>query len=425
MSNYYLPLPEGRFEIVDKEGLVHRLLSAIDTDTKRKFVIDLLLTRFDGERDESVRRTLLELDSLYWERFVDNLTSLDAQTFLKKFPDCCLDSCVCDPPAGIDFMNQEWDKDKGGREQWITWMQEIAGEILRVLKPGAHALVWALPRTSHWTATAWENAGFEIRDRISYLFGNGFPKNLDIGKKIKQWDGWGTALKPAVEDWWLFRKSLSKKTIVANVLEYGTGALNVDGCRVPVSNEKDAAKYAQNCSGDRGHEDNRRRDLDFKMGCGRAHEKGRFPSHLIHDGSAEAVAGFPESKSCNSPSSATPKSKYRPDQGNYQPKGVIYPGDSGSASRYFYTAKSSKKERNAGCEGLEGGNDHPTVKPLALMRYLCRLIVPPGGVVLDPFVGSGTTVIAAVQEGFRFVGCDMEPRYIEIARARLGYWSEN
>jgi len=212
----------------------------------------------------------------------------DCLELLKTLPDNSVDSIVTDPPAGISFLNRSWDDDKGGRDHWIAWMCDVMKECHRVLKCGGHGLVWALPRTSHWTATALENAGFEIRDRVSHLFGTGFPKNMDVSKSIdsaagvereiigvdktrlrpnrkyksgaigkiggnesicdrsdngatltapatpeaKQWEGWGTALKPACEDWWLIRKPLSEKTVAANVVKVGVGGINIDGCRI-------------------------------------------------------------------------------------------------------------------------------------------------------------------------------------------------
>lgn len=480
MDEYYLPLLNGKFEITNKEEIERRLLSTIDTEEKRQFLIDLLLKRFDEEHASALRQTLLAIDSAYWTRFIDNPIISDASKFLRIFPDSCLDSCVCDPPAGIAFMGKKWDKDKGGREQWIAWMQGIATEVLRVLKPGTHTLVWALPRTSHWTATAWENAGFELRDIITYLFGSGFPKNRDISKALdkeagvkrriigqkwkdkypngpggtgfhggpgeytqigrkpeyetepateaaKKWDGFGTALKPAAENWILLRKPISEKTIAANVLEWGCGALNIDGCKIPPQGESDIAAYTQNCSGDRGHEDNRSRDLDFKMGCGHASKEGRWPANLILDEEAGALldkqsgiltSGKPGIKRGGNTGAAYGAESRKP---GTMTKGI---GDSGGASRFFYCAKPSKKEKNAGCENLEKGNNHPTVKSLSLMSYLCRLITPPGGIILDPFTGSGTTGVAAIQEGFKFIGCDMEPEHIEIARARIKHWAE-
>lgn len=202
----------------------------------------------------------------------------DNAIWLKKIPDNSIDSIVTDPPAGISFMGRGWDTDKGGRDHWIAWMQEVATECKRVLKPGGHAFVWAIPRTSHWTATAWENAGFEIRDVVAHIFGSGFPKSLNIGKAVdkllgnerevtgsykvpdikgdaygtmnekqggsyknievnktkgtSEWEGWGTALKPAREDWILMRKPLAEKTVAQNVLKYGTGGINIDESRV-------------------------------------------------------------------------------------------------------------------------------------------------------------------------------------------------
>lgn len=214
-----------------------------------------------------------------------SIAHADALSFLRTLPDSCVDSLVTDPPAGIGFMGRDWDKNKGDRDKWIAWLEEIMVEVVRVLKPGAHGLVWALPRTSHWTAFALENAGFEIRDCFHHAFGSGFPKSLNVSKAIdaaagakreviatqtlsgtaamsleekggtyssgiasnghkktieitapstaeaKRWDGWGTALKPAHEDWWLVRKPLDG-TVAASVQEYGTGAINIDGCRV-------------------------------------------------------------------------------------------------------------------------------------------------------------------------------------------------
>ena len=150
----------------------------------------------------------------------------DCQHKLKDFADDSFDALITDPPAGISFMAKHWDKDKGGRVHWIAWMQSVMQDCLRVLKPGAHGLVWALPRTSHWTATALENARFEIRDSMVHIFGSGFPKSLNLR------EGKGTALKPAHENWILVRKPLGEKTVARNVLEHGTGALNIDASRI-------------------------------------------------------------------------------------------------------------------------------------------------------------------------------------------------
>jgi len=398
-------------------------------------------------------------------------------------------------------MGKDWDKDKGGRDKWIIWMTEIATEACRVLKPGGHALVWSLPRTSHWTATAWENAGFEVRDRVSHLFGSGFPKSHNISKAIdkmarvertkiigtrhrnvkpfddengwnqnnttgdfdylapatpeaQQWDGWGTALKPAMEDWWLLRKPCSEKTVAENVLKWGTGAINIDASRVE-SNRIDTRHGGGNHS---------KHILQLNPDAkGYNLPQGRWPANLIHDGSEEVLMGFPESKGQQGDVKGTEPS-HTGESGIYgafqrvsaDPKR----NDSGSAARFFYCAKPSKKERNDGLDGIEEkdighnrfdkcsicggtilqnpdrpsackcenpirennivkGNFHPTVKPLSLMRYLITLITPPNGTVLDPFLGSGTTLVAAKELGFSGRGIENDPEYLEIAKRRI------
>ena len=404
-----------------------------------------------------------------------------------------MEAVVTDPPAGISFMGKSWDRDKGGRDNWIAWMEQVARECLRLIKPGGHALVWAIPRTSHWTAMAWENAGWEVRDRIAFAFGSGFPKALDVGKAIdamagaerevvtqsahhcdgrksaiwgaeergrvitapateaaKQWDGWKSALKPAIEDWWLFRKPLDG-TIAENVLKYGVGALNVEACRVP---SKESTGWGG--GGSRMYEGG----LSREGGEARLTDAGRYPSHLIHDGSEDVVMCFPET------TSGVPGIRRKEHETNAMSGRLAITGkqecgigDSGSASRFFqccpfeeedfeatrlfYTAKAGKSDRNEGCEELEereGGikntsgrgfsesdpmrpvlnrNIHPTVKSLSLMRYLCKLITPPGGTVLDCFLGSGSTGKAARLEGFDFIGIEQDADYFEIAKKRI------
>jgi site-specific DNA-methyltransferase (adenine-specific) len=354
-------------------------------------------------------------------------------------------------------------------------MSEIATECNRVLKPGGHALVWALPRTSHWTATAWENAGFEIRDVIAHVFGSGFPKNMNVGMAVdkllgnereivkirtdgnkgggaktfdddnyiwnkpfnqtkgnSEWEGYGTALKPAREDWILMRKPISENTIAENCLKWGVGGINIDGCRIETDestvrpNGKDAGMWAGKGQG-------------FSGGT-----QGRFPANLVHDNSEEVTSLFPNTKSSGN------KNRDNSADGNgdsftisKQRTGIsVYPKDSGSAARFFYSPKPSKAERNAGCYELElksGGsykfredgsldgkipnnNNHPTVKSVALMQYLCRLITPKGGVILDPFMGSGTTGCAAMLENFGFIGIEKESEYYEISEKRINYY---
>ena len=387
---------------------------------------------------------------------------------LKTLPDNSVDSIVTDPPAGIGFMGKEWDKDKGGRDSWIAWMQEIAVECKRVLKHGGHAFVWSLPRTSHWTAMAWENAGFEPRDRVAHVFGSGFPKSHDIGKAIDkeagavrevvgfdqsrwrdaknhksstigrdfnyyetkasitapatpdaaEWEGWGTALKPAVEDWWLFRKPIAERTVAQNVLKYGTGALNIDACRVPTQDETGRENKAINgCF--RGLHNNGQTCSTGGNGA------GRFPANLILDDSDEVRECFPDTFPSN-PNKR--KNNGKLDDRAYGKFGAIdtegYSDGDTNASRFFkriiYCAKASKSERNKGAD-----NDHPTVKPVALMQYLILMITPKGGTVLDAFAGSGTTGVAAKSLGFGFIGLEREGEYVDIARARIAATTPN
>jgi len=387
-----------------------------------------------------------------------------------------VDAIVTDPPAGISFMGAAWDGDKGGRNQWIAWMAEIAAEALRVAKPGAHALVWALPRTSHWTATAWEDAGWEVRDRIGHIFGTGFPKSLDVGRAIDKaagaeresvavgsdgatrkpramapggavreavqtvsapateaaakWDGWGTALKPAVEDWWLLRKPLGS-TVAACVLKHGTGALNIGACRIEGSGGGTHCSNRDAASGKcMGHKNHTLRPTFH--GADTMPQSGRWPSHLTHDGSEEVLAVFPEAESGSRAPGVRSGMGYHGGRGD---GGPALEASSGSVARFFYCSKPPTAERDDGmCGGSEPDDDgsirprprplprrntHPTVKPMALMRWLVRLITPPGGTVFDPFMGSGTTLKAARAEGFKSIGVDLDARHCEIARERM------
>jgi len=360
----------------------------------------------------------------------------DCLEVLQTLPDNSVDSIVTDPPAGIAFMNMQWDKDKGGRDVWIAWMEKVAKECLRVMKPGGHALVWSLPRTSHWTGTAWENAGWEPRDKIYFLFGTGFPKSMNIGKQIdkmrgdskipitapateeaKQWDGWGTGLKPASEEWWLFRKPISETTIADNVLHWGTGGLNIDGCRVgtskniPASSKKvGPSKYTVSMPGNIGT-------------SGWNANIGRWPANVVHDGSDEVVGMFPDTLPAKQAErgKGIDGSTFRHKSGELH--GVRGHNDfGGSAARFFYGAKASVRDRDEGLSKSDTttrANIHPTVKSTELMRYLCRLITPPHGIVLDPFAGSGSTGKGALKEGFQFIGIEMDEEYYTIARARL------
>jgi len=347
---------------------------------------------------------------------VINLMHGDCLEVLRTLPDNSVDSVVTDPPYGLSFMGKKWDYDVPASEVWA--------ECLRVLKPGGHLLAFAGTRTQHRMAVRIEDAGFEIRDMIAWVYGSGFPKSLDVSKAIdkaaghtratdyepnyanateaaRQWQGWGTSLKPALEPITVARKPLSEGTVAANVLAHGTGALNIDGCRVGTEGgtRRDGKADKPNHAG-----------WENMKGHGIAElNAGRWPANLIHSGEDDAIAGL------------------------------------GEAARYFYCAKASKRDRDEGLEGFEekrtGGmqatadgtmltgsgnerttsraNIHPTVKPTDLMRYLCRLVTPPGGVVLDPFMGSGSTGKAAALEGFQFIGIERDAEYFEIAKARI------
>ena len=320
---------------------------------------------------------------------------------LRELPDCSVDACVTDPPYGLSFMGKAWDYDVPSAEAWR--------EVLRVLKPGGHLLAFAGTRTQHRMAVQIEDAGFEIRDLIAWVYGSGFPKSRNLSG---DWQGWGTALKPALEPITVARKPLGG-TVAANVLRHGTGALNVDGCRVPHGGDVDLTHVQRQQAEGTG----------IAMGKGFVgailgkeipmyKPGGRWPANLIHDGSEEVVGLFPQSVSTggSGPASRQHKGDGRTVCGSCAATGGF--GDSGSAARFFYCAKASKADRGA-------ENVHPTVKPTELMRYLVRLVTPPGGVVLDPFMGSGSTGKAAVLEGFRFIGIEREAEYLEIARQRI------
>jgi hypothetical protein len=370
----------------------------------------------------------------------------DCLNVLREMPDNSVDSIVTDPPYGISFMAKKWDYDVPSVEVWK--------EALRVLKPGGHALIACGTRTQHRMVCNIEDAGFEIRDVVSWIYGSGFPKSLNISKAIdkaagverevihsktgakpgthggsgqyghgedrsitapatdeaKQWDGWGTALKPSCEFFTLCRKPLSESTVAKNVLKWGTGGINIDGCRVGK-----AIKPTQSgMQRFREYSDKNTGQSRPKMQATTPKEQGRFPANLIHDGSQEVLDLFPETKSAVRKPSESGKAQDGWGLGARKPQERGH-DDQGSAARFFYCPKASKKDRNEGCE-LE---DHPTVKPTALMAYLCRLITPTGGVVLDPYMGSGSTGKAAVREGFSFVGIELDPDYYEICKARI------
>ena len=436
----------------------------------------------------------------------------DSLNILKKFPDNSFDSMVTDPPAGIAFMGKKWDKDKGGRDLWISWLETIMVEAFRTLKPGAHILVWAIPRTSHWTATAIENADFEIRDVVTHIFGSGFPKSQNISKAIdknkgiertevigtrhrnvkpfddkngwnqnstkgdhqymapasddaKKWDGWGSALKPASEHWILARKPLSEKTIVANVLEHGTGGINIDesrikagenqgrfpanlilshkpgckqkcddDCAIKEINEQSLAGGMHSAGGkERKSGESKQSGEGGLMGVGnhegngvRFGDKGgasRFYKSFEWECEDDCPVQTLDKQSgklnkqavCKSDDKSGWQNKYVGGEGVNSVKRELYL-DEGGASRFFYCAKASKKEKTL---NKTIDNKHPTVKPLKLMKYLIKMITPPGGTILDPFMGSGTTGQAAIEEDFGFVGVELEINSYDIAKKRI------
>jgi DNA modification methylase len=407
---------------------------------------------------------------------------------LKTLEDNSVDSIVTDPPYELGFMGKKWDS------TGIAYNVELWKECLRVLKPGGHLLAFGGTRTYHRMACAIEDAGFEIRDCIQWLYGSGFPKSLDVSKAIdkklgakrevigksarndrvlpsgqggyhgniqdtyrnkgrqkvqleittpatpeaKQWEGWGTALKPANEPIVLARKPISEKTIAENVMKWGTGGLNIDGCRIPTDDNLNGGAYAKQGTP---------RNDGWGMQRGGAGEyvqpEGRFPANVILD--EEAGRMLDEQSGISKGSSKPRKNKEtgRICYGDY--KTIVTQndtwGDSGGASRFFYCAKASKKERNMGLEDVEPTtvddgrnkpidnpflrgktprrNTHPTVKPVKLMEYLITLVTPPNGIVLDPFFGSGTTGVAAVNLGFNYIGIELDEQYVEIARRRI------
>jgi len=404
----------------------------------------------------------------------------DNREVLKNLADDSIDSVVTDPPYELGFMGKSWDA------TGVAYSVELWQEVMRVLKPGAHLLAFSGSRTYHRMAVAIEDAGFEIRDQIMWIYGSGFPKSHDISKGIdkqagaerevvktgfaygisvgqeaqgyrpadyvskqlsneaitteaKQWQGWGTALKPAHEPIVVARKPLIG-TVAANVLTYGTGGLNIDGSRV--GSEIVSTHHAPKGTF-AGGEPNRGSDTSTYQ-----NHTGRWPANVIHDGSDEVVALFPDTKGQRIRPKIEGKKGLPISEESFTSE--IASGetfgytDSGSAARFFYCAKASKRDRNEGLDGFEvkqtlggggltevggaygsikaaGQNHHPTVKPTDLMRYLCRLITPPNGTVLDPFMGSGSTGKAAMYEGFKFIGVEMTDEYLPIAKARIEF----
>lgn len=406
---------------------------------------------------------------------------------LKELPDNSVDSIVTDPPYGLSFMNKKWDYDVPSTDIWK--------ECLRVLKPGGHLLAFSGSRTYHRMVVRIEDAGFEIRDQIMWVYGSGFPKSHNIGKAvdklqgnerevvehrdgtqhlktvnsndgwkrpideerilngynitkgISEWEGWGTALKPAHEPIVMARKPLSEKTVAENVLRWGTGGINIDDSRIGerTENESGWSKTGSKASENRSMSgSNYNRVAKDEIGL------GRWPANIIFDEEAGQVL---DQQSGISESKRTEKRGLRhsgrhgglgDNQSNLKEGTDIARGhnDKGGASRFFYCPKASKKDRDEGLDEFEKvfsptmgngigmkehnpetatkkSNSHPTVKPTALMEYLIKLVTPKGGTVLDCFLGSGSTGKAAVRNGFDFIGIEREEEYIKIAEARI------
>lgn len=323
----------------------------------------------------------------------------DCLEVMRSLPDASVDSVVTDPPYGISFMGKKWDVSVPSVATWA--------ECLRVLKPGGHLLAFAGTRTQHRMAVSIEDAGFEIRDMIAWVHGQGFPKGKNLGEP---WEGWGTALKPALEPITMARKPL-KGAVEQNVLAYGTGAINIDSSRVEPTGE--SRERVGELSQDTRYTESGGTNFAAKPGIRGGSPTGRWPANLIHDGSDEVNGLFPVTTSgamrrtveAYDGESVTGFLRGRSGPHNQH-------GGSGNASRFFYCAKATNRERGE-------GNKHPTVKPVALMEYLCRLVTPPGGVILDPFFGTGTTGKAAIPLGFWVIGIEVDPGYCEIAVRRL------
>ena len=339
--------------------------------------------------------------------------NLDCRHGLAMLPDNSVDAVVCDPPYGLSFMGKKWDYDVPSVEIWA--------ECLRVLKPGGYLLAFAGTRTQHRMAVRIEDAGFEIRDMIAWVYGSGYPKHR-------------SSLKPAMEPITLARKPAQRATL-----------LNIDACRVDAWDGTSTARKPSMV-----HDTAAGFGKGLEMG-GKGSDLGRYPANLIHDGSDEVLAHFPDSAGSGGSVPNVKISGYG--------DGVVGTGSAeylggertkvdcgtGSAARFFYCAKASKRDRNEGLDhfpavqtnfaagtGLSKNGDgsprnqeataknpHPTVKPTDLMRYLCRLVTPSGGLIVDPFAGSGSTGKAATLEGFQFIGFELDPQYAAIANARI------
>lgn len=398
----------------------------------------------------------------------------DCIEVMRQMPENSVDAIVTDPPYGLEFMGRDWDG-FGTPLGFQTWTEAWAREAIRVLKPGGHLLAFAGTRTYHRMASGVEDAGFEIRDCIAWMYGSGFPKSLDVSKAIdkaagaertsktapkpghenfvgrdntkalregtmsqaggfarpwmsdpeavershwnfapatpdaEKWSGWGTALKPAFEPVVVARKPLIG-TVAQNVLEHGTGAINVDGCRIAHGDDVNMAAMQ------RQKQSNGSVKFASDGLIGKEiptyKPEGRWPANVTLD---EDAAAMLDEQSGTSTSGAAGRKGSSGFAGGYDGQYDVPYGDTGGASRFFYTAKASKKDRNTN----GANNTHPTVKPTTLMRWLIRLVTPPGGIILDPFGGSGSTGVASRAEGVRCILIEREAEYLDIIRQRL------
>jgi len=381
------------------------------------------------------------LDSVAVEPYYQDdsvaLLNADCVEAMRLLPDNCIDAIVTDPPYELNFMGRKWDG------TGIANNVEMWSETLRIAKPGAHLLTFGGTRTYHRMACAVEDAGWEVRDCIMWIYGSGFPKSLDVSKAIdktapatesaKQWEGYGTALKPAYEPVLVARKPLDG-TVANNVQKHGCGAINIDGCRVEIDPNVDDPRLGGN--GTWSTENAQKNVYGDYSGNDRvgSSPKGRFPANVIHDGSDEVVSRFPESAGQQGDVKGTEKSRTGDENtncyGEYGRIPAAKRNDSGSAARFFYCAKASGSDRgNLPAQELplfgesvpEFRNTHPTVKPTSLMEYLVTLVNMPteSMTILDPFSGSGSTGVACKNLGVNAILIEREKEYCEIIKQRL------
>lgn len=390
----------------------------------------------------------------------------NSKSQLQNLDDQSIHSVVTDPPYELGFMDRDWD------ESGIAFDEEFWSEVRRVLKPGGHVLSFGGARTHHRLMVAIENSGFEIRDTLMWVYASGFPKSHNVNRGIdkelgrederevvgteqrlnepsglvkagrgsesrekitreitapaseeaKKWEDWGTALKPCYEPIVLARKPLSEDTIAQNTLKHSTGAINIDGCRMPTDDD------TQRQAGDRQSDTYEEAGGMFKPGKGAVsggHEDGRWPTNFFIGERTSVLLDKQGGKT---------KSQVRNPTGDTQGSDRVAMGevttpdttergynDSGGISRYFYSPKPHKKEKNIGCED----NYHPTVKPIELTSYLIRMVTPEEGKVMDPFLGSGTTALAAILEDREFIGIELDNEKADLSKQRVDYVQNN